>query len=118
MKRILTAVAMAVCLLGGSMVYAGAVGGPKVQVTSVRAYSNDVFKVYFHAWEQATVVVRGDGDTDLDLFVYDENGNLVASDTGVTDDCEVRWVPKWTGLFYIKVVNRGPVSNTYVIQTN
>jgi hypothetical protein len=54
----------------------------------------------------------------LDLYVYDSNGNLIASDTGYSDDCYVSWVPKWTGRFIVKVVNRGPLYNRYVILTN
>ena len=64
------------------------------------------------------IAISGDGDTDLDLYVYDSNGNLIASDTDYSDDCYVSWVPKWTGRFVVKVVNRGPVYNRYVILTN
>jgi hypothetical protein len=50
--------------------------------------------------------------------VYDENGNLIASDTDYTDDCYVRFYPRWTGVFRIKIVNRGGVYNNYAIVTN
>ena len=68
--------------------------------------------------EIAEILVSGDGDTDLDLYVYDENGNLITSDTDYTDDCYVRFCPKWTGPFRIKIVNRGGVYNNYIILTN
>ena len=96
----------------------GAVGGPKRAVHSVNAKSTDSFTVKFFANERATVLVSGDGDTDLDLYVYDEMGNLIAYDEDYSDDCIVNWVPKWTGQFIIKVVNRGNVYNQYVIATN
>ena len=35
----------------------------------------------------ARIVVLGDGDTDLDLHVYDENGNVMVSDTDYTNQC-------------------------------
>lgn len=96
----------------------GAVGGPKESVDVVYARSNDVFTVNFVGGRLAEVAVSGDGDTDLDLYVYDSNGNLIASDTDYSDDCYVKWYPKWTGRFTIKVVNNGGVANRYYIATN
>jgi hypothetical protein len=96
----------------------GAVGGPKLGYYKVGAFSSNTFTVKFWANQQATIAVSGDGDTDLDLYVYDENDNLIASDDDYSDDCVVNWVPKWTGLYTIKVVNRGDVYNRYGIGTN
>ena len=96
----------------------GAVGGPKIQKERVLGKDVDTYKVKFWAKELAEVCVSGDGDTDLDLYVYDENGNLIESDTDYTDECVVRWVPAWTGTFIIKIVNRGALYNNYVIWTN
>lgn len=96
----------------------GAVGGPKSGYGTVYARSYTYYTAKFWANEIAEVVVSGDGDTDLDLYVYDENGNLITSDTDYTDDCYVRFYPRWTGSFTIKIVNRGGVYNNYVIVTN
>jgi hypothetical protein len=96
----------------------GSVGGPKYGEYKVFAYSTDRYSLKFWANERATVVVSGDGDTDLDLFVYDENGRLIAKDDDYSDDCVVNWIPRWTGQYIIKVVNRGNVYNRYAIGTN
>lgn len=96
----------------------GAMGGPKYAYGRVSARSYTYYDQKFWADEIAEVAVSGDGDTDLDLYVYDENGNLIASDTDYTDDCYVRFCPRWTGLFRIKIVNRGGVYNNYAIVTN
>lgn len=96
----------------------GAVGGPKRGVETVLALSTDVFRIGFRADEVARVAISGDGDTRLDLYVYDENGNLITSRVGPGDDALASWVPRWTGVFIIKVVNRGLVANRYVIATN
>jgi hypothetical protein len=49
---------------------------------------------------------------------YDENSNLIGSDTDRTDDCVVRWNPRWTGPFQIKIKNLGRVYNRYVLISN
>lgn len=96
----------------------GAVGGPKYSVDKVKAYSTDNYRIKFWANERATVAVSGDGDTDLDLYIYDENGNLIVKDDDYSDDCVVSWFPRWTGIYIIKIVNRGNVYNQYEIATN
>ena len=96
----------------------GAVGGPCYTQDRVLAKSYEDYVVKFWANELAEVCVSGDGDTDLDLYVYDSNGNLIGSDTDYTDDCVVRWVPAWTGTFVVRIVNRGMVYNNFVIWTH
>lgn len=96
----------------------GAVNGPSRHYDSVNGNSTDTYNISFIANSLAEIVVSGDGDTDLDLYVYDSNGNLIVKDNDYTDDCYVRWYPKWTGRFIVKIVNRGPVYNRYVIVTN
>ena len=96
----------------------GAVNGPSKHYDSVNGNSTDTYQISFIADYLAEILVSGDGDTDLDLYVYDSNGNLIASDTDYSDDCYVCWVPKWTGKFIVKIVNRGPLYNRYVILTN
>lgn len=92
------------------------IGGSSYNSTSVNGNGTDVYTVSFIAGQTAVVTVVGDGDTDLDLYVYDSNGNLIVKDDDYTDNCIVSWTPKWTGKFKIKVVNRGPVYNRYIIR--
>lgn len=96
----------------------GAVNGPSRHYDAVNGNSTDTYQISFIANVLAEILVSGDGDTDLDLYVYDSNGNLITYDESYSDDCYVRWVPAWTGRFFIKIVNRGPVYNNYVILTN
>lgn len=84
----------------------------------VLAYDTDVYTEYFRGGEVAVVVVCGDGDTDLDLFIYDRYGNLVASDTDSTDYCVVRFYPRWTAPYRIVIRNLGSVYNEYTLETN
>jgi len=96
----------------------GRVPGPIVVRNRVPAYSSQTYTWQFYGGEVARVAVSGDGDTDLDLYVYDARGNLIGSDTDSSDDCIASWVPIWTGTFHVKVVNRGSVYNDYALATN
>lgn len=96
----------------------GNINGPSRDYSSVNGNSHLDYSASFVANELAEILVSGDGDTDLDLYVYDSNGNLIAKDTDYSDDCYVRWVPAWTGRYTIRIVNRGPVYNRFVILTN
>jgi hypothetical protein len=96
----------------------GAVGGPKYTVERVNAYDTDFYVLPFEGMATAMVAISGDGDTDLDLRVYDENGNQVASDLGSTDKASVTFTPAWTGNFRVEVKNLGGVYNQYTIITN
>ena len=78
--------------------------------------TTDVFTVTLRGGELTRVRVCGDGDTCLELRVYDEFGNLVASDTlGFGDERRALVIPKFTGRFKVKVANIGTMSNKYAI---
>ncbi len=96
----------------------GDVTGPNRHYDRVLSNSTDVYTITFKGGALAEVGISGDGDTDLDLFVYDEYGNLIESSTSTGDDEYVSWYPRWTGKFTIRVKNLGRVYNNYVILTN
>jgi hypothetical protein len=95
-----------------------AVGGPKYGIDRVNAYSSIRFQVQFRGLELGEVLVSGDGDTDLDLYIYDAYGNLIARDIGYTDDCYVSFIPYFTQYVTIEIRNLGRVYNRFQIWTN
>jgi len=63
-----------------------------------------------------TIALVGDGDTDLDLYVYDPLGRLVGYDDDSTDRCLVRFYASLPGRYTVRVVNRSQfVANRYAI---
>lgn len=96
----------------------GRVGGPTRHYDRVRRYSIDIFPVRFRGMEEARISVQGDGDSNLDCYIYDGGSNLVDADTNFTDSCDLNWTPSWTSTFYLKIVNRGRSSNRYILFTN
>lgn len=96
----------------------GAIGEEKYSFDMIKGYSTDTYKVKFKENKKAVVQVKGVGLTDLDLYIYDRNGNLITSDTAKSDNCECTWIPKWTSEFTIRIKNRGGFYNMYYMQTN
>lgn len=95
----------------------GRVEGPARSRSVVNTRASDTYRVNFRGGERAVVLVSGDGDSDLDLFVYDQNGNLICKDDDETDDMVCSWTPRWTGQFRVEIKNLG-IANEYVIATN
>lgn len=102
----------------GSQATRGRVGGPGEKYSYVVGNGTDSYEISFISGELAEIGVKGDGDTDLDLIVYDSNGNLIVQDVDYTDTCYVSWVPSWTGRYFVKIVNHGPIANNYLMLTN
>jgi hypothetical protein len=61
------------------------------------------------------VTIRGDGDTDLDCWLYGPNGELVSSDTDGTDFCVLR--SPGLGTHRVVIRNYGYVYNDYIVRT-
>ena len=51
----------------------------------------------------AVMVEPTDPTVDFDLYVYDENGNLVTLDDSVRANAYCAITPRWTGLFRLLV---------------
>jgi hypothetical protein len=110
---------LAVMVVGAGIAKADAVGGPREAVYTLPAFGTDQFEpIKFRGGELAMVVVDGDGFTNLDLYVYDEKGILVAVDEGLSDFCVATWIPTKTQKYTIVVRNRGADFNVYIMETN
>ncbi|MEO9459797.1 MAG: hypothetical protein ABJE63_01575 [Lentilitoribacter sp.] len=96
----------------------GLVGSPATHEDSVRAGRTDVYTLEYEGGRPAEILVIGDGDTDLDLTVYDEDDNFICDDDDSTDTMYCEWRPRWTGEFRIEIKNLGDVYNDYVFMTN
>ncbi len=81
----------------------------------VKANQTSSHRMYFYASEKVDVEIEGDGDTNLDLYVYDSNGTLCAKRTGSTDTESLTLDIYESDYFTIEIVNRGEVYNEYDI---
>jgi hypothetical protein len=108
----------AAALLTVSTADAGRVDGPVADSDRVNANGEVSYTEAFKGGDPAAVAVSGDGDTDLDLFIYDEADELVVSDTDLSDQCIVAWVPTKTQRYRIVIKNLGDVYNAYKMIAN
>ena len=75
--------------------------------------------VIFEGRKPAIVLVVGDGDGDLDLWVYDgDSDRLIGEDTDETSVCVVEWMPRYEGPFTIRVANVGDVAEEFYVLAN
>lgn len=82
----------------------------------VPAKGSDTHTLTLRKGVRVNITARGDGDTDIDLFVYDPNGRLVAKDDDTTDICIVAFTPEDTGVYQLKITNLGNVYNEYKLE--
>ena len=90
-------------------------GGPLYGTDRVYSHSSISYTCTLKGGEITNIELKGDGDTDLDLYVYDMYGNLIAYDESYGDYCSASIVVYTTSKWTIKVVNRGNVYNDFVI---
>ncbi len=99
----------------------------KVANTQTRSGSHDYYTRRINANARVTwdckrsygtysrVYLSGDGDTDLDVYVYDSYGNLITKDDDYGDDCYVAWYCNRSQTYTLAIKNRGGVYNNYEI---
>lgn len=91
---------------------------PRTHHDTVQPGGTDVYNVVFTGGQPAETGIAGDGGSDLDLLVYDENDHLVCRSAGSSDREYCRWWPRWTGPFRIEVQNLSGAANYYRLATN
>lgn len=112
MKKLISAIISAVCLIS-SVAVAGDVRGVIYDKDVLGAGDAVNYDLTLKKNEITEIGVRGDGDGDIDCWLYDENNRLVAQDVDNTDTCYLTANPIWTGAFRLRVKNNGTISSVY-----
>jgi hypothetical protein len=86
------------------------------RVGTVNAFGSNSWNFVVPSYETVRVVVDGDGDTDLDCYVYDAvTGDFLGSDTDGTDYCIVNSYSR-SGRIRVDIDNLGSVWNRYQVR--
>lgn len=75
-------------------------------------------RISFDGGRLAEVYIGSSTGADLDVYVYDDRGNLVAYDESYASDAYVWWYPRYTGRHTIIVKNRSPYDTGVILFTN
>lgn len=67
-------------------------------------YYNQVDRTFYRGNDYLLVAAGDSRVSDVDLKVYDENWNLIDSDTDSSSVAVVTFTPKWTGLFHVRTI--------------
>jgi len=74
------------------------------EIDSLNDDAEDSFTLTLTGNREYAIVGACDNDcSDIDFWLYDENDNLIDSDTSTDDIPMVRVTPRWTGTFRIRV---------------
>lgn len=65
-------------------------------------YYKCIDRTFFRGNSYALVATGDSRVVDVDVRVYDENMNLIASDTDNSAVAVVQFSPRWTGLFHVR----------------
>ena len=91
----------------------GAVGGPRSARDIIVGRDTHTYSVQLRGGERTDITLIGSGVSDLDLYLYDANGNYIIGDEGYDDFGLVWIVPPRTGTYRIVVRNLGNNNNRY-----
>lgn len=76
-----------------------------VESSSIEPFSFDSYSCYARAGETLTVIVVGDGNTDLDLFILDRYNEPIMADTEDGDECVCEFHIEASGYYTLAVIN-------------
>lgn len=86
----------------------------RVKPRGKRRYRN----LAFEGGRFAEVYSEGRGDANLDMFIYDQSGHLVCSQTDPSNISQCGWTPSFTGPFTVVIENKSDVTASYALMTN
>ncbi len=92
--------------------------GAVSEYSLIEPYETDIWSIPCDEGEWVSIEVRGNGSSNLDLFIYDKTDKLIGTDENKNDHCCATWLPEWSEDYRAEVVNRGEKNNNYVIIYN
>lgn len=116
MNKIIMSIIGLVSIFSVSTATAGDVSGVKIDRDIINP--NDVIiynDLVLERGVKTDILVKGDGDGDIDYYLYDYGDHLIDSYIDSTDTCYLTVVPKWTGKFSLKLKNNGDESSVFTV---
>ena len=125
MKNLVAKLVIALVILSGIPALGLAKTSPLVETITENSMTNfGSFRLSANSYRihnirlnrgSADIILEGDGSTDLDLYVYDDNNNFIGKSECGCDYESLSLTIYRTTIFKVKVVNRGSVYNDYTL---
>jgi hypothetical protein len=113
----LAVLALAALLASGQEATGGQPGGPTTDTVTLAPFETRTFYVAFAAGEPAVVSLGGPAATNVEMTVYDGDGNVTRTDVVRGRKVAVINVYR-AGLFRVELRNIGPMKSTVRVRTN
>jgi hypothetical protein len=108
---------MVVAAVAGVMSFsAGQVRADAFETDRVNAHDTETWRYEANNSGWVIVSIEGDGDTDLDLYIRQEDGRYVARNTNYSDQASVEFYAVAGRTYNFEVHNLGDVYNVYEIE--
>jgi hypothetical protein len=88
----------------------------KAKTFDLKENGKIAFKLDFQAGMKVAIAVKGEKQTDVNLFVYDADKKELAKDDSPGPDCKVIFTPKEDGNLTVVVLNKGPGTNRAAVK--
>jgi hypothetical protein len=62
------------------------------------------------------LTIKSKKESDINLFVYDEDNKEVAKDDSPGPSCEIKFMPTKAGKYILEIVNKGPGDNSSTLK--
>lgn len=119
MQRMTLAIALTAASIFSSLVHAGAYGGPEELLGHFLPAGDYLeHQVTMVGGEEARIVLDGNGLENLDVYIFDEAGSLVATDTYDGEDLDFTFFVDATETFTILIMNHGGEAVVFDLATN
>jgi hypothetical protein len=90
----------------------------KGKTFALKAKGKAAVTLAFPAGKKATLTVRSTKETDINLFVKDADGKVVAKDDSPGPSCDLTFTPKEAGKYTLEVLNKGPGDNSSTLKVS
>lgn len=121
MKKMLAGLIGILALSISSFAVAGHVGGPREESFVLAPNTEHSWTMLMKTDQTLLIRVVGDGDGDLDCWLYDSQGNLILADESLDDGCRFTGIVRgnmYARGFILRVRNNGGAADQFTVVTN
>lgn len=119
MQRMTLAIALTATSILSTLAYAGAYGGPEELLGHFLPAGDYLeHQVTMVGGEEARIVLDGNGLENVDVYIFDEAGFLVATDTYDGEDQDFMFFVDETETYTVLIMNHGGEAVVFDLATN